>query len=296
MDVVIGGIEVQAGFPLDVTLLSIGVLAGYWGLVRRHGSLLSRPGQPAVTRSQAVLFTSAVALFWLSDGWPLTALSERMFSFHMVQHVLQAFVIPPLLLLGLPEWMGDVLLRNDRVRAAVRALTRPLVAGVVFNLVFLVTHLPDVVALQLDNELFHAADHLVLIAAGIAMWVPVFSPFPALLPRLQPLSQMLYLFMMTLLPTIPSAFLLFGDAPLYPVYATVEQPWSLTLIEDMRIGGLIMKLGGGFLLWTVIAVIYFRWAGAAERADRDARRVTPGNDPTTTTTSPPSTTPNEGPA
>lgn len=272
MDFTIGGIDVQAGFPLDVTLLSIGLLAGYWGLVRRHGALLSRPGEPAVSRGQAGLFVAAVATFWLSDGWPLTALSNRMFSFHMVQHVLQAFVIPPLLLLGLPEWMGDVLLRNDRVRRVVRALTKPLVAGVVFNVVFMVTHLPAVVALQLDNDVFHAADHLVLIAAGLAMWVAVFSPFPVLLPRMHPLGQMLYLFLMTLLPTVPSAFLLFGEVPLYPVYASVQQPWNLSLIEDMRIGGLIMKLGGGFLLWTIIAVIYFRWAGESERADREARR------------------------
>ncbi len=280
MDFTLGGVDIQAGFPLDVTLLSIGVLAGWWGLVRRHGATMARPGQPAVTRRQAGFFVAGVVTFWLSDGWPLAALSEHLFSFHMLQHVLQAFVIPPLLLLGLPEWMGDVLLRNDRVRSVVRWLTRPLVAGVLFNLVFLVTHLPGVVALQLDSELFHAADHLVLIGAALLMWVPVFSPFPALLPRLQPLSQMLYLFLMTLLPTIPSAFLLFGEAPLYPVYNAVTQPWDIGLITDMRIGGLIMKLGGGFLLWGIIAVKFFRWAADDERRDRAAR--TARTSPTTT--------------
>ncbi|MBY5161801.1 cytochrome c oxidase assembly protein [Salsipaludibacter albus] len=271
MDFTLGGVDVQAGFPLDVTLLSIGVLAAWWGLIRRHGPTMTRPGQPAVTGRQAAFFVAGVATFWLSDGWPLAALSEHLFSFHMLQHVLQAFVIPPLLLLGLPEWMGDVLLRNDRVRAAVRWLTRPLVAGVLFNLVFLVTHLPAVVAFQLDSEVFHAADHLVLIGSALLMWTPVFSPFPAVLPRMQPLSQMLYLFMMTLLPTIPSAFLLFGDVPLYPVYNAVSQPWDIGLITDMRIGGLIMKLGGGFLLWGIIAVKFFRWAADDERRDRQAR-------------------------
>ncbi len=286
MDFTLGGIDIQAGFPLDVTVLSIGLLVGYWGLIRRHGELMAAPGRPAVTRREVSFFVAGVGLFWLSDGWPLTAMADRMFSFHMIQHVLQAFVIPPLLLLGLPEWMGDVLLRNDRVRSVVRTLSRPLVAGILFNLVFLVTHLPAVVALQLDNDLFHAADHLVLIGSATLMWIPVFSPFPEILPRIQPLGQMLYLFMMTLLPTIPSAFLLFGDVPLYPVYASVEQPWSLTLIDDMRIGGLIMKLGGGFLLWGVIAVKFFRWAAVDEQADRDARAAR-----TTVTTHP-----TEGPA
>lgn len=286
MDLTLGGIDIQAGFPLDVTLLSIGLLAGYWGLLRRHGALLGAPGRPAATRRQVAFFVTGVAVFWLSDGWPLTALADRMFSFHMIQHVVQAFVIPPLLLLGLPDWMGDVLLRNDTVRRVVTRLTAPLVAGVLFNVVFLVTHLPDVVALQLHDDLFHAADHLVLIGAGLLMWVPVFSPFPGLLPRMHTLSQMLYLFMMTLLPTIPSAFLLFADTPLYPVYASVEQPWSLTLLDDMRIGGLIMKLGGGFLLWGIIAVKYFRWAGANERADLEARRLRRADLTTTSTEGP----------
>ncbi len=286
MDLTLGGIDIQAGFPLDVTLLSIGLLAGYWGLVRRHGAVMGVPGRGSVTRREVTFFVTGVAVFWLSDGWPLTALADRMFSFHMIQHVVQAFVIPPLLLLGLPDWMGDVLLRNDRVRRVVTRLATPLVAGVLFNVVFLVTHLPDVVALQLHDDLFHAADHLVLIGAGLLMWVPVFSPFPGLLPRMHTLGQMLYLFMMTLLPTIPSAFLLFADTPLYPVYASVEQPWSLTLLDDMRIGGLIMKLGGGFLLWGIIAVKYFRWAGENERADREARRLRRADLTTTSTEGP----------
>lgn len=271
MDFTLGGVDIQGGFPLDVTLLSAAVLAGWWALIRRHGPTMARPGQPPVSRRQVMFFVAGVVTFWLSDGWPLAALSGHLFSFHMLQHVLQAFVIPPLLLLGLPEWMGDVLLRDDRVRAVARWLTRPLVAGVLFNLVFLVTHLPAIVTLQLDSDLFHAADHLVLIGTSLLMWVPVFSPFPAILPRMQPLGQMLYLFLMTLLPTIPSAFLLFGEVPLYPVYGSVAQPWNLGLITDMRIGGLIMKLGGGFLLWGIIATKFFRWAAEDERNDRAAK-------------------------
>ncbi|MEX0651662.1 MAG: hypothetical protein WD186_06495, partial [Actinomycetota bacterium] len=37
-------------------------------------------------------------------------------------------------------------------------------------------------------------------------------------------------------------------------------------LEDQLIAGLIMKLGGGLLLWSVIAVIFFRWF---EREQRD---------------------------
>lgn len=271
MDFTLGGVDIQAGFPLDVTVLSLGLLAGWWGLVRKHGALLTPSGQPAATRRQTIAWVSGVAMFWIADGWPLAALSEHLFSLHMVEHLLQAFVIPPLLLLGLPEWMGDVLLRNDRFRRVIVWLARPVVAGILFNVVFLVSHTPWAVNAQLTSEVFHAADHLVLIASATLMWVNVMSPFPTILRQLKPLTQLLYLFLMTLLPTIPSAFLIFGESALYPAYAAKARPWGLSLTEDMQLGGVIMKVVGGFWLWIVIGVKYFRWAGANERAEREQR-------------------------
>lgn len=276
MDIQLDGVAIQAGFPLDVTVLCLGLVAAYVGLVRRHGRLMApRADQRAVTPLQATCFTAAVVLFWAVDGWPMQALSEHLFSVHMLQHLLQAFVIPPLLLLGIPSWMGDVLLRNDRVRRVVRRLTGPVVAGLAFNLVLLASHAPQAIALQLESNLFHAADHLVLIGVGVLMWSNIVSPLPAVIRPLKPLQQMFYLFLMTLLPTIPSAFLVFGETSLYPAYVGVARPWGLSVVDDMQIAGLIMKLGAGFYLWIVIAVKYFRWAAAQERADRGGRPGAP---------------------
>lgn len=275
MDFQLGGVTIQAGFPLDVTLLCVGLVAGYVGLVRRHGQLMApRAGDRAVTTRQVVFFATGVVLFWAVDGWPMAALSEHLFSVHMVQHVLQAFVIPPLLLLGIPHWMGDVIVRGPRVRRAVRALTHPVFAGLAFNLVLLGTHAPQAIAWQLESNLFHAADHLLVIGTGLLMWSNLYSPVPEVRRPLNELPQMVYLFLMTLLPTIPSAFLVFGESALYPAYAVVSRPWNVGVLDDMQVGGLIMKLGVGFYLWIIIAVKYFRWAAAQERAER-ATRVVP---------------------
>ena len=37
---------------------------------------------------------------------------------------------------------------------------------------------------------------------------------------------------------------------------------------DQQAAGLIMKLGGGFYLWTLITVMFFRWAHRHEEAER----------------------------
>ena len=47
--------------------------------------------------------------------------------------------------------------------------------------------------------------------------------------------------------------------------------WGLSAGEDQRIAGLLMKLGGGLLLWMVIAVLFFKWHSAEEENDRQAR-------------------------
>jgi putative membrane protein len=91
------------------------------------------------------------------------------------------------------------------------------------------------------------------------MWWPVLSPLPEL-PALSPPSQMLYLFVQSLAPTIPASFLTFGTEPLYPVYATFPRIWGVDALTDQLVAGLVMKLVGGAILWVVIAVVFFRWA------------------------------------
>jgi putative membrane protein len=74
---------------------------------------------------------------------------------------------------------------------------------------------------------------------------------------------MLYLFLQSVLPTVPASFLTFAERPIYHFYETVPHPW-IDALTDNRIAGLTMKLGGGALLWGIIAVLFFKWHAAEE--------------------------------
>ena len=89
---------------------------------------------------------------------------------------------------------------------------------------------------------------------------------------MNPPAQILYLFIQSLAPTLPASFLTFGSEPLYDIYATFPRIWTITVLEDQLIAGLIMKLGGGMLLWAVMAVVFFRWANREQREGWDALR------------------------
>jgi putative membrane protein len=184
--------------------------------------------------------------------------------------MLITLVAPPLLLLGTPAWLAREFLRPPKLYKAVRWLARPFPALVLFNALVVVTHWPTFVDATLGSELLHFAIHAALFVSALLMWAPVTAPLPELRP-LTPPAQMLYLFLQSIVPTVPASFLVFAQEPIYKFYAHVPRLWSLSAAEDQRIAGLLMKLGGGLLLWLVIAVLFFKWHAAEEENDRQAR-------------------------
>jgi putative membrane protein len=249
----------------DVWLLFGSIVAAYLIAARRH---LEATGEATSRRSKA-LFLSGMGVLWLGADWPVHDLAEGyLYLMHMTQHLLFTLVAAPLLIAGMPAWMLRVLLAPAPVRRVVRFVTRPLVALVVFNGVLLFTHWPAIVEASVGSEPIHLSLHVLIVASALVMWWPVMSPLPEM-PSLSAPGQMIYLFLQSLVPTIPASFLTFGHTPLYPVYATFPRIWGMSALTDQLIAGLIMKLVGGLLLWTVIAVIFFRWFEQEQRDGLD---------------------------
>jgi putative membrane protein len=176
-------------------------------------------------------------------------------------------VVPPLLLLGTPRWLLRAMIGTGLRFKIVRFLTRPLIALVLFNGAIAIMHWVVVVDLQARSAAFHIAFHGVLIGTGLLMWSVVIAPLPEL-NRLSDPAKMLYLFLQSIVPTVPASFLTFATEPLYGVYEAAPRIWGLTAQTDQMIAGLIMKIGGGLLLWSVITVMFFRW-NAKEEAQQD---------------------------
>ena len=240
---------------LDVWLLLGLAAAGYIAAIRRR----SRERGEPVDRRHARMFVAGVAVLWLGADWPIHDLSERyLYSAHMVQHMLFTLVAAPLIVAGTPAWVLRRILALPLIGRAVRFLVRPIVALVLFNGLLLFTHWPEIVALSVRSELAHFCLHTALFGSALAMWWPILSPLPEL-PSLPAPGQMLYLFFQSLAPTIPASFLTFGTKPLYPVYVTFPRIWGIDALTDQLVAGLVMKLVGGFILWGVIAAIFFRW-------------------------------------
>ena len=235
---------------VDVWLLVGALAASYAVVVFRVGPRYAAPGRPPVTRLQVVCFALGVLAVWVAADWPIHDIAERYnYSIHMVQHLVLSMVAAPLLLLGTPAWMLRVILRPPSLLfRAVRFCARFLPALLVFNLVLVFTHWPALVDFSLRSALAHFLIHALIFVSALVVWMPVLSPMPQ-----------------SIVPTIPASFLTFGSSPLYRFYEHVPHLWGFSTVDDQRLAGLIMKIGGGLLLWLVIAVIFFRWAGEEDR-------------------------------
>lgn len=242
---------------LDVIGAAAAMLLGYfYGLRALQGRYAPR-GEVAVTRRQKTLFVGGVVLMVAVSSYPIHDIGEQsLFMFHMVEHLVLALVVPPLILLGTPWWLLRALLRP--VLPVVKILTKPFVALFLFNATLGLLHAPGIVELMLTNEFFHFAAHFAVWFTGFLMWWPVLGPIPDT-PKLAPFHAMGYLFLQSLVPTVPASFLTLGDQPLYKIYETFPRLWGISAHTDQVLAGFIMKFGGGFLLWGAITWVFFSW-------------------------------------
>lgn len=268
-----------AALPLEVsgvvTLGCVILLAGYLLALRRYGPVFA-PVQRAATPRQLVAFTAGVLVLWVALGSPVHAVGERtLLSVHLLQHLLLGLLAPPLLLLGLPRWMGEILAHPPSVRRVLAVVTRPWLSVGLFSLLLIVLHLPVSIAAFAAGGPVHHAAHGLLLATGIAVWLPLVSPVPAIVARPSAAMRALTLFALSIVPTVPASALTLMQRSPYLVYDGASQAVGVSPLHDLWAAGLLAKVGGSVALWTAAIVLFFRWAAEADRHQRHRAAVLP---------------------
>lgn len=254
----------------EVWLLIAALVGLGFYAARVVGPKAVRDGSPIVTRRQVGWFFTGVAVLWISSDYPIHDISEeRLYSVHMVQHLLLSYVAAPMFLLATPTWLARLVVGEGKW---LRRLCHPVFAGVTFNIVTVALHWPETVNASVGNGPLHYGLHVLLVFSALLMWMPVVGPLPDL--RLSLPAQMVYLFMMSIVPTVPSAWLIFAEGAVYSAYDIPERLWGLSVTSDQQIAGLLMKLVAGFYLWGLIIVLFFKWARRNMEANRVGRTLT----------------------
>ena len=180
-----------------------------------------------------------------------------MFSVHSVEHLVLALVAPPLLLLGMHAEMKKLISIPIFINI-LKITSKPVVAFFLFNIVMVGMHWTNVVNLMVTNSLFHFFVHSIMLLISLNMWVPVIG-FNEEIKSLSQAGKIGYMFLQSLLPTIPASFLTFGTEPIYSAYLLRENIFDISTVNDQTLAGLVLKLGGGVIIWVTILIIWLNW-------------------------------------
>lgn len=226
-----------------------------------------------IGRTRPAMFFSGLALMFVSlNGWIHDLSDYYLFTAHMVQHLLLAMGVAPLLIMGTPGWMLRPALRTPALRTLAQPLRSSLFCFAAFNVVLIGWHLPPLYNLAMTYHEAHIVQHLLLLAASVIMWWPVLSPM-AEFPRLSYPGQMLYLFLMTIPMSVVSVAIAYSDGILYPAYSSAPRVMNLSPMDDQMLGGLIMWIPGGLYFFAVISVIFYKWQKAGGLDSRASAQV-----------------------
>lgn len=256
----------------EVWVLVLGVAGLYWYALRAIGPRVVPAGTPVATAAQKRWFAIGIVLLWVASDWPMHDVGEQyLYSVHMFQHMLFAFFIPPVMLLATPEWLARLVIGDGTIGRWFLKLARPVPGAIIFNAVQVLTHWSVVVNGSVENPLLHYGLHTVVVITAFAVWMPVVSPLPELRTTIP--AQCVHLFLISIVPTVPAAWLALADGALYSAYDTPVRMWGISVTHDQQVAGLIMKLGGSMFLWTLIIVLFFRWVARQDRGTTARRAV-----------------------
>lgn len=236
------------------------------------GCLLLAAGYAAATRlrpvRQAVLFCAGVLVMLATLIGPLDFLGDDyLFSAHMAEHLIIMFVVPPLLILGLPRWVVERALGVPVVAGVERLLGRPSVAWIIGVGTLWLWHVPVFYNAALASETVHIVEHLTMMVAGTILFWPVLSPVPG--SRLEGGTSLVYLFTAAAANMLLGVLLTFAPVGAYPhymrssdgtgVFQLIRDVWGIDAAQDLHLGGLLMWVLGGLVFLVALVFVFGRW-------------------------------------
>lgn len=223
------------------------------------GWLRLRPAsEKGIAAWRGASFLAGLILVWVATASPIAALDERLLTVHMIQHLLLMTLAPPLIWLGdpvrlmwhgFPERLGRMIAEAFRQPLALqlsRTLVRPMLCLLAASATLVGWHIPALFELGMRSGVWHAVEQSSFLVTGLLFWWPVIQPWPS--AAWPDLAIILYLFFATLPCDVLSAFLVFCDRVVFPMYLSSSQPFGVSALEDQQCAGALM--------WTCVTVVY----------------------------------------
>ena len=209
---------------------------------------------------------------------PVEVLSGQLFFMHMIQHMLLVMCAPPLLLLSNPFpvllWGLPVKVRNlvaglfvgkSWLRQLLKRYAGPGMSWIMFVIVYIGWHDPILYEAALRSRVVHDIEHMSFFLASMLFWWHVTCAAPRVHQNLVYGRRITYLLVTVPVNMITGVVITFSREPIYEYYVKIQRPWSLTVMQDQMIGGIIMWIPGSMMLIVAIIVLVVRMMSSDER-------------------------------
>jgi putative membrane protein len=228
------------------------------------------PGRP-VPVGRRIAFHSGLAALVVALCSPVAVYGERLFSVHMVQHLLLSVVAAPLLVAGRPVAVMGALLAPPQRRELLRlrrapvlgVLGHPIVAWVTFAAAGWIAHFSPLYEAALDHPGAHVAEHALFLGSGLLFWRAVLGA--AARWRLSHPLRLLYLAVAMPQSTFLALAIWSSSRPLYPRYVEIAERWGVDARADQRLAGGIMWVAGDLVLLGAVLAVAGAWASHEQR-------------------------------
>lgn len=250
---------------LALLLLCLIYSLALWGIHRAN------PQKRPLKKRQLAWFSGALLLIAGCFLTPLDLLARsQLFLAHMFQVVLLATFAAPCLLLACPDWLFAPLFTRSIPRALLKLLTRPVIASAIFNLTFLIWHIPFLFTRTMSSSTLYHSMLWSIFLTSLLSWWPLIGGDRQLHSLSYP-AKMFYTFLDAQPVALYALLLVFGGVVLYP-YA-IPPGFPLDAYADQASAGALLLIPG-FVDLIVMSPFFFRWlAQIEERARRtDERR------------------------
>jgi cytochrome c oxidase assembly factor CtaG len=211
---------------------------------------------------------AVVALTWpladLAAHWSLTAL--------VVQRLILILALAPMLLLGLPYDVIERLTRPALIDSALNRCQRPATAISFVTILIVGSMIPPVVEAQSSSLFLRAALTVIVVMAGLLLWIPVLGRVPGI-PRLKPMPRFGYLAAQAVVPAFLSFVLILYPHPLYATFAGSKAALDLRPLNDQQIAGFVSKLTMLIVLLSVGGIEFIKSSTVGEETGLDERLV-----------------------
>jgi cytochrome c oxidase assembly factor CtaG len=252
--------------PWAIVFLSILALLYLWGLWQVQKRNIH------VSAWRIVSFFSALIIAALLLLTPIDTIGRtQLFIVHMTQIVVLTTICTPMLMAGCPEELLHPLVEIPVLSSILLTISRPLIASIIFNLIFLLWHTPRLMALSQANEALYHFMMLGVFFASFLNWHPLIGSIHENRHMSYPM-QIAYAFFDGQPVDILAFILIYTQSVIY--HYAIPAQLHFSAYGDQAAGGAIL-LAPGLADIVVMTPLFFKWLWQIESRTRldDQKRL-----------------------